>query len=1600
MTGRTPRKAGQLRSLPPEPLSQVAAHIDFPVVGLGASAGGLDAFKKLFDALPATCGMAFVLIQHLDPKHQSLMADLLATHTSLKVLQAEHGMPVERDHVYLIPPGRYLAIEDGSLRLSIPPDRHGARMPFDFFLRSLAGECGNRAICAVLSGSGSDGSLGLKAVKEKGGLVIVQDPEDAAFDGMPRSAIMTGDADFILSVAKIPAALIGYVGEAYLTTPRKAVAPPDAVGEALPEVIDLLAAQTTQDFSLYKQGTLRRRIERRMAMAGIPSGAKYLQTLREDAGELTQLAKDLLINVTHFFRDPGAFDELAVNIIPELVQRQTLDRPLRIWVPGCSTGEEAYSITMLFLEQIAAAKRNIKLQVFASDVDADCVAVARNGIYPDSIEADVSPTRLARFFTRHDHGYQVVRELRESVVFTRQNLLSDPPYSRLDLISCRNLLIYLNSEAQHKILSLFHFALLEAGVLFLGSSETVATSTERFEPISKKYRIYRHVSRSQPGEVAFPQGVRDAGRVASNSQSLPSVSRRLGFGELSQRTLLDAYAPASVLINARNEALYYSGASDRYLKLATGEDTRDVLTLAREGLRAKLRTAIQRAQKDNTSITVTGAHVSRDGSPVGVSMTVIPLEGDGAGLFLVSFWDEAVRQPKRQSHVEVTTDLPRVAELEQELESTRADLHSAIRDLELANEEQKTVNEEAMSVNEEFQSTNEELETSKEELQSLNEELSALNSQLQETVEQQRATSNDLQNILTSTDMATLFLDMSFNIRFFTPAARSLFNVIASDVGRPLADFTRRFVDPDLIADARSVLANRAPIQREIKTDDGRWFKRRMLPYLGDHNAVNGVVMTFAGISEGKANEHEIEAARAYLDSIIATIRQPLVVLDEELRVVSASSSFYREVSVSSEDLVGKKLLAAVKPLDVSTFRKLLSSIQADGMPINDQEVEIEMPMTGRRLVSLSGRVIEEEDKTRRKILLTFVDITSARSEGDALVAAKQEAERANLAKSRFLAAASHDLRQPLQTMTLLQGLLEKRAHDEATIKLVRRLDEAVSTMAGMLDKLLDINQLEAGIVRAEIVDFPIQRLLDTMNTEFAVHAVTNRLAWHVIANSLNVRSDPGLLEQIMRNLLVNAVKYTPEGKLLLGCRRRGDKLRIEVWDSGTGIPEHDLKAIFEEFHQLDNPARERSKGLGLGLAIVKRVADLLGHKVDVRSRLGSGSVFSVEVPLAGTDGFIPVMPSPAETPSNTNTRGTILIVEDDPAVRDMLQLLFEGEGHVTRVAADGYKALELAAPHDNAPDLIIADYNLPLGMSGLDVIKRLQAHYGHARGADGATKIPPAFNRTIPAIILTGDISTASLREIAGQGCVHLNKPVKANELIGIAQELLRQTARPEATRGAEFARVVKSPKPAETRSASTVFVVDDDRVIRETMRDLLAGNGYAVEIFADGPAFLAALRPGCTGCLLVDAVMPQMSGLELMDRLKREGHHLPAIMITGHGEVSMAVQAMKAGAADFIEKPVGPQELLDSIERILDQARNADTRSALHETAALRIACLTTRQQQILDMVLAGHPSKNIAADLGISQRTVDNHRAAIMKKTGSKSLPELIRTALSAA
>jgi two-component system CheB/CheR fusion protein len=560
------------------------------------------------DALPADVGMAFILVQHLDPTHESMMVDLLAGHTSMTVRQATDGTLLERDHLYVIPPGSYLSVGNGALHLSQPQAHHGARMPFDFLLHSLAENCGPRAICVILSGTGADGSLGLQAVKENHGHVIAQDPDEAGYDGMPRNAIMTGAVDLVLPVARIPKALVKYGQRMALSRKQNNSHPQDAPEDWLAEIVNLLRAKTAHDFRLYKPGTLRRRIERRMAIAAIKTDDmdRYLEMLRTDAGEIDHLAKDLLINVTRFFRDPKVFDVLAEKIVPDLVRRHTSEHSLRIWIAGCSTGEETYSLAMLFHEQITAAKRNVKLQVFASDVDPDAVARAREGLYPETIEADVSPARLARFFTKEDHSYRVLPELRATVIFTVQDVLADPPFSRLDLVSCRNLLIYLRPEAQAKVISLLHFALREGGVLLLGSSETLGSASDHFEVIAKQERLYRQIGGSRPGEFGFSISGGDGVRVPARPGQGQLPSHQATLADLCRRLVMESYAPAAVLINRKHECLYSLGPTDRYLRVAPGHPTHDLLAMVHQEVRTKLRSAIQMASKESTRIVVPG----------------------------------------------------------------------------------------------------------------------------------------------------------------------------------------------------------------------------------------------------------------------------------------------------------------------------------------------------------------------------------------------------------------------------------------------------------------------------------------------------------------------------------------------------------------------------------------------------------------------------------------------------------------------------------------------------------------------------------------------------------------------------------------------------------------------------------------------------------------------------------------------------------------------------------------------------------------------------------------------------------------------------------
>jgi two-component system, chemotaxis family, CheB/CheR fusion protein len=828
----------------------------FPIVAIGASAGGLDAFKKFLAATPSGTGMAFVLIPHLDPSHESLMVELLARQTVMPVREAAHGMPLEPSHVYIIPPNKYLAISDGKLLLSKPPVPRGQQTAIDFSLSSLAADQKDGAIGIILSGTGSHGTLGVKEIKLAGGIVMVQDPATAEYDQMPRSAIATGVVDHVLPPEQMPEALIRYLPHWRPRDPEAEAR--DVDRELLKRVLALMQARRKHDFRYYRKNMILRRIRRRMVLLHISERDTYVDFLRNNPQEVDALYNDLLIGVTAFFRDPEAFEMLAAQVLPKLVERAHADAPLRVWVPGCASGEEAYSIAMLLLERFQAQSKPPTMQIFATDVDERTLEVARQGVYPESIAATLSRERLHQFFVKVDRQhYQVNKQLRDSIVFAAQNLIADAPFSQLDLISCRNVLIYLEPEVQEKVISLLHFALIEDGYLLLGPSESIGRAIGMFQPLSKKWSLFRRIGPVRRDLVSIPI-VSSTERRKSTVAPEPLRRPPAGFAQLMQKLLAEEFAPASALINREFEILSVQGPLVNYLEFPAGEMTRDLLMLARQGLRIRIRVACQKALSEGKPVVDQDARVRRNGAYVPCTLTVKPLSEpkEAEGLLLVVFQDRmekpSLAPSPRPAPLEESA---LVDQLESELRSTREDLQSTIEELESSNEELKLSSEEVMSMNEELQSTNEELETSKEELQSLNEELATVNSQLQDKVEDLDAANSDLTNLMAATDIATIFLDTELRIKRFTPPTSRLLNLLATDVGRPFRDFAPRFTDDDLFSDAHQVLRRLSPIEKLIHASEDHWYLRRILPYRSVDDRIGGVVITFVDITERVAAE-------------------------------------------------------------------------------------------------------------------------------------------------------------------------------------------------------------------------------------------------------------------------------------------------------------------------------------------------------------------------------------------------------------------------------------------------------------------------------------------------------------------------------------------------------------------------------------------------------------------------------------------------------------------------------------------------------------------------------------------------------------------------
>jgi two-component system CheB/CheR fusion protein len=829
----------------------------------------LEALEQFLSHVPAQPGMAFVIVQHLDPTHEGIMPELLQRATAMKVLQVQDRTPVRPNCVYVIPRNRDMSILHGVLHLFEPDAPRGLRLPIDFFLRSLALDQQERSVGVILSGMGSDGTSGLRAIKEKAGVVLVQDPATAKFDAMPRSAIEAGLADIVAPVGELPGKLIAYINRAPLL-PRLEMPVEDKTQSALEKTVILLRARTGHDFSLYKRNTLQRRIERRMAIHQIDKVAAYVRYLQENSQELDLLFKELLIGVTSFFRDPEAWDQLCDKALPALMGNRTPGESLRAWVPGCSTGEEAYSLAIVFKETVERMKpkANFALQVFATDLDRDAIDKARQGLFPANITADVAPDRLKRFFTREERGYRVCKEIREMIIFAPQNLIMDPPFTRLDLLNCRNLLIYLSAEVQKKLIPLFHYSLRPGGLLFLGSAETIGDCTDLFAPISGKSRSSRIFRRTEsaprPDPIDFPSsfGVRAPASSPPNPGLKPAVSLQV----LADQLILQRFAPPAVITNDKGDIFYVSGRTGKYLEPAAGKANWNIFAMAREGLRYELAGGFQKALRQKQAVTLTGLKVRTDAGEQYVDVAIQRLEESGLlqGLVVIIFTDVATppAAPPGDLHRKTRAHSHRVAELEQELLQVQGEARATHEEMQTSQEELRSANEELQSTNEELQSTNEELTTSKEEMQSMNEELQTVNTELQAKVDELSRASSDMRNLLDSTDIATLFLDKELCVRRFTMQATRIIKLIPGDVGRPITDLVTDLNYPTLSNDVRRVLGTLTPTEMPVDTRDGRWFSVRILPYRTLDDRIDGVVITFADITTAKKLEAKLRNPR------------------------------------------------------------------------------------------------------------------------------------------------------------------------------------------------------------------------------------------------------------------------------------------------------------------------------------------------------------------------------------------------------------------------------------------------------------------------------------------------------------------------------------------------------------------------------------------------------------------------------------------------------------------------------------------------------------------------------------------------------------------
>ncbi len=1281
----------------------------FPIVGIGASAGGLEAFSELLRALPTDTGMAFVLVQHLSPSHASQLADILSRTTTMPVTEVEDEPRVQPNHVYVIPPNRDMIILHGSLRLFPRKDTRGQHRPIDSFLRSLADDQGHRAVGVILSGTATDGTFGLQDIKAAGGITFAQD-STAQNDSMPRSAVAAGCVDFVLPPAGIAREIERIARHPYVaaSTSRTATDPPEK--SDFTEILHILRAATGVDFTQYKTSTLGRRISRRIVLSKTDGPQSYARFLRNNQVELEALQQDILISVTSFFRDPETFETLREKVFPKLFADRAKNQPLRVWVLGCSTGEEAYSLAMALTEFSDSQGGDIPIQVFATDLNTASIEKARIGTYAKEIARDVSPDRLRRFFIKADGQYRVNKLIRGMCVFARHNVLSDPPFSQIDLLSCRNLLIYLGPALQQRVVPLLHYALKPSGFLMLGNSETIGSYRNLFEVEDPKHKIFF----KKPGTYRLTFGLAAADQPArlqgKNARPAPEASEMLKEAD---RILLARHVPPSVLIGANLDILQFRGDTGLFLTPPSGRASFNILKMAREGLPVPLRSAISRAKKTQTAVREDKLRVRSNGGFREVGLEVVPVQEGG---FLVVF-DEATKmakvkeresRPKPAPAAEDETLLQQNERLVLELAAVHEYLQSVIDQQEAANEELQSANEEVQSANEELQSINEELETSKEELQSSNEELTTVNDELQNRNGELNVLNNDLINLLGSVQTAIVMLGPDLRVRRFTPMAEKLFNLIPADIGRSIAQIKLNVQTPDLEPQLLEVLETATTSEREVQDHDARWYSLRFRPYRTVENTIDGVVIMLVDVDK-------IKRAREYAENIIATIRESLLVLDGNLRVLRASRSYYETFKVAAQETEGRLLQdLGSGQLNISELRRLLNEVVPHNDSFEDFEVQAEFEHIGPKTLLLNARRLFQENGQSVLILLTIQDITERRALQDRI----QELVAADRMKNELLALLAHELRNPLAPLRNAVQLLEMPEIDRSTLDQARdMMSRQIRNMSRLVEDLLDVSRITQGKtrLRREPVDLValLRRTVDLVRHHLAARG--QELTLSLPDEPILLEGDPTRLEQIFGNLLDNASKFTLQGGHIrlsaeIASKPQGDpeqQVVIRVRDDGIGIAPEMLPRIFDLFVQAQSSLDRSQGGLGIGLTLVRTLVELHGGMIEVHSDgLGRGSEIVVRLPFEPQTQSAAVEALGAARSEDGNSPRRILVVDDNVDTAQSMALLLRLKGHQVEVAHDGPAALEAARSFE--PEVVLLDIGLP-GLDGYEVAKRLR---------------------------------------------------------------------------------------------------------------------------------------------------------------------------------------------------------------------------------------------------------------------------------------------------